>query len=231
MTVLIFALGVESFAIEGKVDLALGLSQAKSVSLSYQEQIFIEAISPFRVGVLARLSHSYSPSQLNYKTAPAHITRENPTWPLSFFSQEKESNIDSLKVDSTGASYLNVGYFLEYPFNEDWGAGHSLDVVGFSMGQSSNATYETNPARDPLTTPTRVNARPTSFNLLLLGDQDFGSLNSDFYFYYRPNTDVAIRIGLSYHFIEYTTDRKLAFDNDRFRYQSAGVLLAASYFL
>ena len=72
-------------------------------------------------------------------------------------------------------------------------------------------------------------AKRTSVNILLGDQSDRGSLNSEGYIRYRFTNRISLRGGLSYTVNEFTTLRKLAFDNDRFRSGNVQGLLAASY--
>ena len=72
-------------------------------------------------------------------------------------------------------------------------------------------------------------AKPTVFNLLLVSDSDKGSLNSELYVRYKINPKISLRGGFNFQFNEYTTLRKLTFENDRFRAKNLLPLLAVSY--
>jgi hypothetical protein len=54
-------------------------------------------------------------------------------------------------------------------------------------------------------------------NALLISDNDRGSLNSELYGRYWLTDKIGLRAGASFQFTEYTTNRKLTFENDRFR--------------
>ncbi|MEN9598311.1 MAG: hypothetical protein RL596_622 [Bacteroidota bacterium] len=78
-----------------------------------------------------------------------------------------------------------------------------------------------------------VTAKPTGFNLLLISDNDLGSLNSELFIRYKINNKWSIRGGTSFLFNEYKTNTKVqvqnGIENDRFRYKSLYGLVALSY--
>ena len=67
---------------------------------------------------------------------------------------------------------------------------------------------------------TTQTAAPTSFDLLLVSDNDIGALNSELYFRYWFKPKWAIKAGASFAFTEYTTENKLRLENDRWRNKS-----------
>jgi hypothetical protein len=76
---------------------------------------------------------------------------------------------------------------------------------------------------------TTQTAKPTAFNLLLISDSDIGSLNSELYARYWINDRFAVRVGASFQFIEYKTDKNLTFENDRFRHKALLPFVAITY--
>ncbi len=79
-------------------------------------------------------------------------------------------------------------------------------------------------------------ARPASFNLLLTGDHDLGSLNSEFFLHYQLNKTWGIRAIYEFLFVEYKTSsvRQIAPDGtivDRFRNKVNTFGLGLSYHL
>ena len=105
---------------------------------------------------------------------------------------------------------INVGYRISPKF----GVGFNIDAVGVSFGGKKEGSY-INGNQGQATS-----AKPTSFNVLLIGNNDKGSLNSEFYLRYFIKEKFAIKLAYQYLFIEYTTDTKvqqLPEANDRFR--------------
>ena len=76
-----------------------------------------------------------------------------------------------------------------------------------------------------------VKAKPSGTNLLLTGDYDLGSLNSEFFVGCHLKEKHRIKLGLNFVFNEYTTSNKLAFDDDRFRVKNLMPIIGYSYSL
>ena len=110
--------------------------------------------------------------------------------------------------------------------------GFNIDAIGFSFGAEKKANiissvYDPGQARIQL-------ASPTTFNLLLTSDNDYGSLNSEFYLRYWIDEKIGLRLGYTFLFTEYTTNQKLSFDNgrilnDRYRLKSSMLMLGVTY--
>jgi hypothetical protein len=139
--------------------------------------------------------------------------------------------MDSLTVGFAQMNSLNTTINLQYNFSKRFEAGFNIDAVGVSFGKKSTGTfraetYKENGIARPVS---EQNAKPTTLNLLLVGNADIGTLNSEFYAKYWLTEKWAIRGGLVLIFTEYTTDKNLAYDNDRFRNKSFQFMLGATY--
>ncbi len=106
--------------------------------------------------------------------------------------------------------------------------GFNINVIGFSFGAEKEGTVDLNEFGAGLF-PVRDTAKPTSLNALLIGDNDRGTLNSEFWIGYRIASNVMVRGAFSYLFTEYTTDGKYQDDNDRFRYKAAQGAIGINY--
>ena len=76
------------------------------------------------------------------------------------------------------------------------------------------------------------NAKPTSFNILLISDNDRGSLNSELYGKYYWNEKWGVKLAAQFLFTEYTTDtevQQFPEPNDRFRNKSLLIAAGISY--
>ncbi len=211
-----------------EVDLSISGGQIYTTAVAYRKLYNIEFLEGLRFGWVTRLTHA-NKSGAAYETAPADIRRRKSDWLSGITASEIPNNIDTLKVENTQATFAAIGYALEYQASQRWILGHSLDVFGFTFGPESDALYTPNPNRGSSTSPAVVKAKPSNTNLFLFGDNDIGSLNSEFYVTYSLNDNYSLRGGLAYTFVEYKTDRKLDFDNDRFRIQATGLLIALNY--
>ncbi len=70
----------------------------------------------------------------------------------------------------------NLSINLGYNITSKWYAGFNIDAIGVSFGSSRQGIYYSN-----ATTGTVANAKPTSLNILLVSDNDRGTINSEFF--------------------------------------------------
>jgi len=163
---------------------------------------------------------SYFGKNIEYVTAPASVSEGN------FFKAQNEEKLDTLFLSNGQTNSLNASIFLMYKITPKLRIGFNIDAIGFSFGKDQNSTFYSYSENIP---PTNSNASVTKFNLLLTGDYDIGNLNSEIYAQYDISNKIGISAGASFLFSEYTTDKKFAFDNDRFRRKSLGLMLAVAY--
>jgi hypothetical protein len=153
----------------------------------------------------------------NFFTAPAKLTSEN-------------ANLDTINVSSYTIGSLNLSIHLNYKFNQKWQVEFNIDAVGLSFGSSATADYTTSKRLN--TNPVvnnKQNASPTPFNLLLVGDNDLGSLNSQIKIKYYLNSQWAFNFGGTFIFSELTTSNKLFKDNNRFRQKTFMPMIGITY--
>lgn len=183
----------------------------------------------FRIGYGLRLTSAFGRTT-DYKTAPSNLVKGNGKESvIGLFSKDLDENIDTLRLPQTQGHSINVTFNLEYALSHRVALGVNIDVIGFTFGRKQSGTFIANtPVRSPLS-GTVQEARLTPVNLLLGDKSDRGSLNSEGYVRYRLNPRFSLRTGLSFQFNEYTTNRKLTFENDRFRSSNLRVLLATAY--
>ena len=108
------------------------------------------------------------------------------------------------------SGYVNTGYRISTKFS----VGFNIDALGFSFGGNTQGSY-INGSQGQATS-----AKPTSFNILLLGNKDIGSLNSEFYVRYFFQEKMAFKVAYQYLFTEYTSDtevQQVPEPNERFR--------------
>jgi hypothetical protein len=211
------------------VDLALTAGQSQgSVAGAYNYNWKLWKKRKWEVGVGARWSN-YFGTKTNFITAPARLARTNTTPFLIFFAGQKTENHDTLTVQRPFTSSLNVAVNIGYNFNPRWYAGFNIDVIGFTVGRTSPAILTSNG-----TTMTEPQAKPAAFNLLLTGDHDYGSLNSEFFLQYHLKGAWSLRAIYQFLFIEYRTKniQQVAPDGtivDRFRNKANNFGLGVSY--
>lgn len=169
--------------------------------------------SNFWIGAGLRGTSMWSSDQ-NYKTAPALLTT-GQEGPQVIFLEDKKDNIDDLRVSTSQVVSINAMVQILYQWNENWAFGTNIDVIGGSFGKKSRAKYD--PKKDDNQYPDEVSARPTPFNLLLISENDRGSLNSEVYALKNLGAGWGLKLAANFSFTEYTTTKKLRKNNDRFR--------------
>lgn len=199
-------------------DLAVtaGASQG-TAALSYVHNWKIGKKKNWEIGIGARLT-SYFGTQKEYVTAgPARLTRSFTTPFLIFFAGQETQNWDTLTVQRPFTNSLNASINLGYQFNKKWSAGFNIDLIGFTVGRKTSGILTGNgiTRNDP-------EVKPSAFNLLLTGDHDLGSLNSEFFLAYKLNDKWSLRGIYQFYFSEYKTTNlvQVASDGtiiDRFR--------------
>ncbi len=174
-------------------DAAVGLGSGFSTALSWSHLHGLGRKKKLKIGYGLRMTNYFGMSQ-NYKTAPADLIAAKQTEEIQFLSAQTNS--------------VNATLNLQYSFSKRVEVGFNIDAFGFTFGGEQTA-YQASGAL--------VKASPTLGNLLLIDKNDRGSLNSEFYVRYWLSPQFAIRGGFSHLFSEYTTNTKLAYQNDRYR--------------
>jgi hypothetical protein len=111
-----------------------------------------------------------------------------------------------------------IGDYVEVGFN--------IDAIGFSFGPEGSPSFITNGKSKS------VKASPTSPNILLVGDNDLGSLNSHFYGRVKVTEKIGLNLAYQFLFNELTTTPKvqtLPEANDRFRVKSSQIYAGISF--
>lgn len=178
---------------------ALGKNQG-SVSVDYFHLWKAGKAKKVELGLGGRFTSYFGSSQY-YSSAPASLAAD-------------ESKSDSLLLPTTQVNALNLAIHLGYRLSAKVGLGFNIDAIGFSFGGKQAGSYINN------NQGLAASAKPTAFNILLVGNNDQGSLNSEFYLRYFVKEDLAIKLAYQYLFTEYTTDtevQQLPEVNDRFR--------------
>ncbi|MEO0312126.1 MAG: hypothetical protein RIQ89_1783, partial [Bacteroidota bacterium] len=136
------------------------------------------------LGIGIRMTNSFATDKY-YTTAHAKLT-SGKTGPGVLFAEDIPANIDSFFVGKTQINAINISFNSEYHFTNKFSAGFNIDVIGFSFGAQKTGTYIRNGANSLVT------AKPTGFNLLLISDNDLGSLNSELFIRYKINNKWSI---------------------------------------
>lgn len=204
---------------------AIGIgSYQGNLSLSYLHQWKLGARHKLGVGMGGRFTSYFGQNQY-YTTAPAKLT-SGSTGPLVIFKEDVVANIDTLLVQSPQVNALNAFINIDYTLSQKFTIGFNIDAIGFSFGGSKQANY-INGSAGKIT-----EGSPTGFNILLVSDNDRGSLNSELYVRYSLNEKWGLKAGGQFLFTEYTTTTKVQTfpeENDRFRNKSLLFCLGISY--
>lgn len=192
----------------GAVLASNGSSSALALSIN-QYWGFGKNKKNFKVGLGARLTSSFGGSSLEYITAPAKLT-SGKTGPGVFFADQIPQNIDTLSLNGTQVNAINLYLALRYDFAKKWGVEFNIDLAGASLGGDKNATLNYG---DGAYASRNTTAKPTVGNVLLISDNDIGSLNSEFMISYKIKPKLKIKAGASFLFNEYTLDNPVNYLN------------------
>ena len=202
-----------------------------TVALSYVHNWRTGKKKKFELGIGGRWT-TYFGTKKDFVTAgPASLTRTSTIPFLIVFSGLQEENIDTLNVQRPLVNAINASFNMGYHFTPKLYGGINIDVIGFTFGRKSSAVLTSNG-----TTQTEPAAKPAGFNLLLTGDHDKGSLNSEFFIRYQVAKRISIKALYQFVFVEYKTESivQVAPDGteiDRFRNKANNAGLGIVYHL
>jgi len=186
---------------------------ANSINLSLKKDWGLGSKKKFKVGTGLRFTSFFGSDRI-FTSAPNALAIDL-------------TKTDSLSAPKPSISSLNLLLNLGYEINKKIEVGFNIDLLGFSFGPEGSPTFISN-GRSVSTT-----AKPTSVNLLLVGNNDIGSLNSHFYAKYKISEKFGLKLAYQYLFNELTTGTKvqtLPEPNDRFRLKSGMVFIGANYY-
>lgn len=151
------------------------------------------------IGAGGRLT-SYFGTKKEFYTALARLARST-TFPFVIvFAGHEEENIDTLTVQRPLTFFANVSINFGYNFTPRLYGGFNIDLAGITVGRKSSAVLLSNGE-----TTTEPFAKPSVFNALLTGDNDLGSLNSEFFIKYRVGKRLSLKADYQFLFTEYKT--------------------------
>jgi hypothetical protein len=166
----------------------------------------------FLIGTGLRLT-TFSGTNKYFSTAPASLSTN-------------DASVDSLLVAKPAMTSLNAVINLGYRVTDNLEVGFNIDAIGVSFGSQCAVSYLRN-GRSTAST-----ASPTSVNVLLIGDNDRGSLNSHLYAKYRFNGHWGAKVAFEHLFNELTTTtavQTLPEANDRFRIKTSNIYVGLVY--
>lgn len=173
-----------------------------------------------RIGTGIRFSYFNAYKGL-YLTAPLRLTQLN-------YSSDNP-NIDTLRITENRHYFTNLYLIAGYTLKEKLDFRFSIDLVGISFGKRVSGEHITNSQAGIFPKHTTMTAKPTPFNLLLVSDNDVGSLNSEFTVGYWYSEKYLVFGGYSFLFSEYTTDKTIRNENQRFRMKAHLLTLGVGY--
>lgn len=168
----------------------------------------------FKIGYGARITSLFGIDR-NYVTAPAKLTR-GVTGPIAVFSERLLDNYDTIYLARPQVNCLNLYISIQYTFFRRLDVGLNADLAGVSFGTKEIAEYYSS-KNNPGDYSQAQRAYPTGFNIMLLGDNNIGSLNSEVFARFWITNQWAVKASLNFVFTEYTTVNALRLGNDRFR--------------
>ncbi|MES2794461.1 MAG: hypothetical protein V4683_00775 [Bacteroidota bacterium] len=190
-----------------------------SPAMSYEKLFGLGQKGKLKLGYGLRYTGYFAQEKkMNFRTAPASLTSGKSSL-AALFSEDIDSQIDTLQLDNVQTNALNLTIRLGYSIAKKIEVGFNIDAIGFTFGKKQRGIFVGNETDSDgkSNNGKSVIASPTKFNLLLISDSDIGSLNSEIFARYFISEKIGIRAGASFQFLEYTADKKLAFDNDRYR--------------
>lgn len=212
-------------------DLALAAGKGFSPALSFTQMFGVGKSYRFKIGYGVRLT-SFWVNDIQTRTAPASLTSGKASF-AALVSDDIIANIDTFSLKKVQVNALNLSINLQYSLSQKLEAGINIDAIGFTFGSKQSGDLIAKASKRTFADgSTTSEAKPTSFNLLLVSDSDIGSLNSEVFLRYWLNDKIGIRGGLSFFFAEYTSNKKVVVtneQNDRWRYKSLLPMVAVSF--
>lgn len=194
-------------------DLTLGFgSKQTSIAAGYFTDWTIGKKKRFFVGTGIRFNAVMSNKQ-SFLSAPPKLA-------------SNVANTDTLTGSNTQLYAFNAVLNLGYHISSKIDIGFNIDLLGFSFGPEKSAQFVQNG------NISNANAKPTAFNVLLIGSNDRGTLNSEFYIKYKASQKINLKLALQHYFTELTTISKVQtvpMLNDRFRNISDLIAVGVSY--
>jgi len=190
---------------------------------------------PFKLGGGLRFTSSYLPSDHRFTTAASQFSR-NRTGPFVFLSKKVHKNIDTLNVQSSVLSQINLFLAFNYQLSPSWNIELNADVVGYTFGSTVASTLTFG---EQSNSSEQFNATPSALNVLLGGTNNVGSLYAELMLCKKISRSFALHVGLTSCIHEYTIDHPVLYTNsagtvieaDRFRSNSLTFALGFDYLI
>lgn len=203
-------------------------SSENTIATSYVHNWKLGKKKKFEIGWGVRFTNYFGTNK-EFITAPAKLTKTSTAPFAILFADQIPTNIDTLTVQKAQTNSLNLSINLAYNLSSKFSIGFNIDAIGVTFGRNSSSILQTNGVLKK-----ESSTKPYAFNLLLTGENDLGTLNSEFFIKYQLNNKWALRGVLQHFFVEYQTKTQKQIVpngtmNDRFRNISDMVGLGVSY--
>lgn len=186
-------------------------SQQNSITLDFFHNWRFGQAKKFEAGLGLRYT-SYFGTDQNYLSAPASLANDADA-------------IDTVQFATPQVNALNLAINLGYHVLPKLKLGFNIDAIGLSFGSEKRYTYSL------FNQTNQTTGTPTSFNALLIGNNDRGTLNSEFYVRYLIKENWNVKLAYQFLFTEYTTATSIQQTpelNDRFRNKSSLISIGLS---
>ena len=197
------------------VNLTFGFGNSEmSYSTSYYHNWNLGKKNKFFIGTGVRFTASNAKNK-NYTSAPSNLAGEATKMDTAFGANTSIYALNAL---------LNLGYNISPKLQ----IGFNIDLIGISFGPEKTYQFQGSGLQN------NTKASPTPLNLLFIGINDKGTLNSELYLQYKVKEKLGIKIGYQHLFTEITTTSKiqtLPEPNDRFRKISDLFNVGVSFFI
>ena len=227
LTIGLIGLGLVSYAQKSEKSFDIALAAKNAIfapSLSFEKNYGLGSKKKFSIGWGVRANAVFGGAG-NYITAPALLTSGKRSL-VAFFTEYKNDKLDTLDLKKTGIVAFNSKIVLQYRFKKS-DLGFNIDVFGVTFGGNQSGIFRASDSKS--LNKTQQTAKPAPFNLLLISDSDRGSLNSELYYRYWIKKNAALRVGLSFQFVEYKASKILTYENDRYRIKPLMPFIAYSF--
>ncbi len=213
-------------------DLALGGGKGGfSPAISFTQMWGVGKSKRLQLGYGVRVT-SYFGGATDFRTAPAKFTSGSSSF-SALFADDIVANIDTFRVKEFQTFALNFSVNIQYALSKKLDIGFNIDATGKTWGTTvTGDLISTKNKRKFQDKSTNSPANPETWNFLLISDSDIGSLNSEVYARYWATDKIGIRTGVSYQFVELTTEKKVEINgalNGTWRTKSLMPIVAVSY--
>lgn len=214
LSILISSIGLAGYAQRSPyAEVGVGIGKgAVSPIVAFHKDWYLGKKERFFIGTGLRFTGFYA-TNVTLTSAPANLASD-------------PASVDTLFAPAPNINALNVLINLGVNINAKFQLGFTIDALGFSFGPTGKPDFISSGKR------TTVSASPTTFNVLLIDNNDRGSLSSYIYGSYKVTNKVGIKLAYQHLFNELTTTttvQTVPEANDRFRIKSNLAYVAIQY--